>query len=442
MVKWVALLILMFLWQAGPALGQDERPPAQFWIEIEPKAGKRFVKEMIVARLHARYVRPVALMKVKPFDLPDFDVVRLGLGKSYTATGDGFSTPAHEQTIALFPKRSGRLTIPPFERTLTYIDRQGKRVVLPLKTKPVELDINAAPVADTVWWLPARKVTIEETWSANPSNLPLGEPVRRTIVVAATAQLPTSLAPSPDLAADGLIVSAATPVRAVAIGLPRGEMHRQRQNVKGPPVTYVESDRPQPISTVTYSWLIRPKGADAVTMPELAVNWFNTDSGREESIVLPARTVAFRDPGPSLEEMEAALGLQRQASTATSLSLANLALAALLFLAMFVATAALVSRPLRAALAYVAEWVRLKGLQISMRRDAADGDATAVWRKAHDMADGLPKDHFSPASAALHQIEAIVFGRRHADSDRLQGATARLSGALVRERLRRAKQAA
>lgn len=405
--RFVFFLACLFVSQA---FAQDTRPPASFWIEIEPKQGPRFVKEMIVARLHVRYVRPVALVRIKPYETPDFELLKLGHGKVYTATEDGFRTPAVEETIALFPKRSGVLTLPAFEQELTYIDRAGKRVKIALKTEPVELEIDPAPVADGVWWLPARAVTVRDEWSADPADLPPGEPVRRTITVTAAAQLPTSLPPAPGLTTQGLIVSAASPRRSMAIGLPLEDKQRQRPNVKGRPMDYVESDRPQPISSVSYSWLIRPTTGDPVTMPELTLHWFDIDKGQPQAIVLPARSVAFRDPGPSLEEMEAALDLQPAQTVGTDrLSISDTILAGLLFLATFAATAALFSPDFRTAALQAIRWMRLRIARQQMLNAAARGDAPGIWKRYSIMIkSGLAGEPGNQAS--LRRLERVVFG--------------------------------
>lgn len=431
MVKLHRFLFVLACLFVSQALAQDTRPPASYWLEIEPKQGPRFVKEMIVARLHVRYVRPVALVRPKPYETPDFELLKLGHGKVFTATDDGFRTPAIEETIALFPKRSGVLTLPSFEQELTYIDRAGKRVQIALKTEPVELEIEPAPVADGVWWLPARAVTVQDEWSADPSDLPPGEPVRRTITVTAAAQLPTSLPPAPGSTTQGLIVSAASPQRSMAIGLPVEDKQRQRPNAKGRPMEYVESDRPQPISSVSYSWLIRPTTGDPVTMPELTLHWFDIDKGEPQAIVLPARTVAFRDPGPALEEMEAALGLQPVPPIrADRLLVANAILAGLLFLATFAATASLLSSEFRTAALQAIRWTRLRIARQRMMDAAARGDAPGIWKRYSTMVKsglaGEPGDQ-----ASLRRLEGVVFGGQNLPKAQLRTIARDLAKALA-----------
>jgi hypothetical protein len=425
MVRVLASLMLGLLF-GMPALAQDTRPPARFWLEIEPAKGDRYVQEMIIARLHAIFARPIALLKMPPFELEDFQTIRLGEGRWYTYTGDGFESVAYELTLALFPKRSGDLVIPPFTQDLTYIDRQSKRVAVTQKTEPATIRIKPALVDKNSCWLPASEVTVQESWSADPSNLEQGEPVRRTITLKAIGQLTNQLPPPPNLRTEGLIVSAATPVSKMVVGLPTTEFARQPKKSNGVAgaVEYAESDRAAPISTITYSWLIRPTSGAAVIMPPVELPWFDTDTGTAEKIVLSAKTIAFKDPGPSLDDLERSLGINAESAPFRSRWAAVDALVQILaFLAALWATLVILSPQFRHAIRQVVHALRDRLETHRVRRAAKKGDAASVWRIYHRIIgpDSMHRiEQSSTHASPFARLQAAVFGAEALTKRQLQ----------------------
>ena len=121
--------------------------------------------------------------------------------KSFQRTVDGRPWLVHEVRYAIFPEHSGQLQIPPqlfsareSQARRSLFDPGGGRQIR-RRTEALSIDVTSRPdtfPGDT--WLPARSLTVEETWSTPPETLRAGESATRSITLKAEglqgAQLP------------------------------------------------------------------------------------------------------------------------------------------------------------------------------------------------------------------------------------------------------------
>lgn len=184
-----------------------------------------------------------------------------------------------ERRYALFPQRSGTLTIPPLGLRAQVVqggapsaglfgllDRQ--MTTRQVRSEPVTLEVQPQP-AD--WgnapWLPAAAVTLTEQWGSDPPLFRVGEPVTRTLVLNAVgltaAQLPELSPPLPD----GLKTYPEQPALSDNHG--DGGLTGIRQE----------------------SVALVPARAGRLTLPAVAIPWWNTTTGRREVASLPERSV-------------------------------------------------------------------------------------------------------------------------------------------------------
>ena len=129
--------------------------------------------------------------------------------KSFQRTIDGRQWLIHEVRYAIFPEQSGSLEIP--VQTFTGRESSPRRSLFDTSNgKPLRLTSDAIkikvlprpenyPAGD---WLPAQRVTLEESWSVPPEQLKAGESATRTVRISGEglqgAQLPPILFPSVD----------------------------------------------------------------------------------------------------------------------------------------------------------------------------------------------------------------------------------------------------
>lgn len=202
--------------------------------------------------------------------------------QSFQRTIDGRPWLVHELRYAIFPEQSGTLEIPVQtfsaresspRRSLFDSNRGGRQ----LRRSTEALQIEVLPRAtefsgDT--WLPARSITLEESWSTPPEQLRAGESATRTIVIKGEglqgAQLPPILLPP----TDGLKFYPDQPVISEAeVG---SGLLGSRQD----------------------SAAVVPTRAGTWTIAEVRIPWWDTQARKLRYAVLPQRTlnVAAADP--------------------------------------------------------------------------------------------------------------------------------------------------
>lgn len=347
----VRLATLAALWLtvlAGPALAGESIPGARIWLEVERHGRDPFVQEMVLVRVKGAFTVPIALQKLEPPDLPDFRV--LPIGKDYwgEVDDDGRQALGMVRTFALFPQRSGALTIGPFVHHLTIVGASGSRETVDLATDPATLTVAPAPVPEGTWWLPARTLTVTDAWSVAPETLAIGQSTRRTVTIEADGVTDDQLPPAPVFRSPKLIAFASAPEREtiIAVTPPPTSREAKRQSLAKPGRYREVLGRDGPRARIVYRWDIRPTTDEAVHLPEVEIPWFDTETGLPARAVIPARTVSLAPLGPSLEDMERALGIGGGPAPADGGRLADHVLAALAFLAGFAATVAIFRRPL------------------------------------------------------------------------------------------------
>lgn len=406
-----AVMVLAVQARAG-----SEIPGARIRLDVDGAGRPPYAQEMVLVHVRGFYTIPIALTKLEVPAMADFRVMTIGREHWSEAEVDGVQGRGMEQTIALFPQASGRLVIPPIVQRLTIIDGAGKRVEVAIETPPVTLDVAPPPVAAGTWWLPAHHLTITETWSEPPDALSIGRPVRRTVTLEAEGVTDDQLPPPPELTADGLIVFNEAPERRTVISaVPKGKKGEAlRQALPRPGRLAVVEGRDGPIGRIVYSWALRPTSGAPAELPAIAIPWFDTEAGEMRTAVIPATTVAFRASGRGLADLERDIGLVPVAAAATPLrSAGDLALAALTFLAVALATAALLGRRFAPSGGPLAR-LRARLDAARLRRRAAAlarrGDLAAAWRA---LVEADRRDEDGEASAARNErvdLERRLFG--------------------------------
>ncbi|QJP13068.1 protein BatD [Starkeya sp. ORNL1] len=316
--RWLVLLLLL---AASPAVADTVAiPGARLWVEVEDKGRAPYPQEMVLVRIRGLYTMPIALEKLEVPALPGFRVVQLGGDVWTSATDNGRPARALQRTLALFAQHGGMLTIPTFTHRLTVIDASGERREVTLASAPQTLNVAPMPEDKGAWWLPARSVTLTESWSVPPEALGIGQSTRRTVTLEAEGvaddQLPPlAMPPVPKLIAFASPVTRAT---TLAVALDEATAEQRRQALRRPGRLPVVSGRDGPRARATFVWDIRPTTDEAVELPAIEVPWFDTDAGAMRMAKLPAHTVAIAATGPSVEALEAALGIATSAPDRTN----------------------------------------------------------------------------------------------------------------------------
>lgn len=206
--------------------------------------------------------------------LNDAVIVRLGEDKTYNTQHKGDNYVVVEREYAIFPQKSGAMTIEPLTLTTSIVvsnnrrynsffsqqTTRNKRVV----SKSIELNVQAKPINNRgSTWLPAEQVYIEEKWSIDPQEITLGEPVTRTI----------------SLFVKGVTVSI----------LPELQKQKLPKQIKAYPDQPILKESPQGRTLVSFreeKIALIASEVGTYTLPAIEIPWWNTKTQTQEMAVI------------------------------------------------------------------------------------------------------------------------------------------------------------
>ena len=211
--------------------------------------------------------------------LDDAIVEQLGESRTYEKLINGVRHGVIERRYGIYPQRSGELIIPAQTFSATQVDSQQATAPAPLGPTPgkmvhvtsAEIPLSVLPKPDawpaTAPWLPARSLSISETWNPEPDHTLVGDSLTRTLTLKAEGLSSAQLPPLPATDVNGL----------------------RRY-----------PDLPQLSNQITENGLVGsreerealvPARVGQVELPAVEVVWWNTHEDRLERSYLPARTL-------------------------------------------------------------------------------------------------------------------------------------------------------
>lgn len=268
-------------------------------VETEPEDASPFVQQQILYTTRLYYRVPLIEGTLEDPQPEDAVVERLGDDTHYTTTVDGERYQVVERHYAVFPEKSGTLTIPPvsftgrvasesgrpsrrspmgtmmeqffagdpfFDNSLfagRLLGDPGKRIRT--RSPSVTLDVRPRPAAYTGSnWLPSEELVLRDSWAESPPEFRVGEPVTRTLTLEAkglgASQLPVIRIPE----VDGLRVYPEQPVR------------ESRSDGR-----WVYGHSEQSLALV-------PSAAGKLSVPEIRLAWWDVRANEQRVAVLPA----------------------------------------------------------------------------------------------------------------------------------------------------------
>lgn len=185
-----------------------------------------------------------------------------------------------EVIYALFPQLDGSLTIPgqrfagyesnhqdPFGSIL----RRGKRIVRDTQSKVINILERPSQISADQW-MPAKGVSISQEWSRDPDSLTVGEPVTRTIRIAAQGVTGAQILPLNMEQPSGLKY------------YPDQAQIEDRKNNSGI------------LGVRTESLAIVPGKAGEMSLPAVTVHWWDTENHRLQTTRLASVTLNINAP--------------------------------------------------------------------------------------------------------------------------------------------------
>jgi len=180
----IVLLHAVLAWAPTVDAQGGRAAPAPLYIEAEFDPPQTYVGAE--ARLRLRLLRapnlPHGVLRPPHFG-DDAELSLIGRVRAYEETRFGATYEVREQSYLVVPRRAGRLTLQSPE-VLGPLSKAKAFARVP-RAAPRALEVRPPPNAPGEPWLPARRVTLEESWSHDPAALAAGQPVVRTLVVRA-----------------------------------------------------------------------------------------------------------------------------------------------------------------------------------------------------------------------------------------------------------------
>lgn len=277
---------------SGPP-GEDDTSP--FFLEVEVDEERPYVQQQVVYTVRVyRTVKATSARLSEPApEGVDTIVERLGKDTVYVAHRGGRRYRVTERRYAIFPQGSGMLLLPPLRFQAEVIERGGSRSrifdtvrtqSIRVRSKAIEVPVAEAPAEAPRVWLPARSLSLGETWSS-AGPVTAGDALTRRITIRASGLIAAQL---PELNL------------ALPEAIKQYPEQPELKNLAGE--DGVVGTRIQTTALVA----TRP---GSYTLPAVTVTWWNVETRQPEQAVLPSRILEVT-AGPPVAERTAPLSAE------------------------------------------------------------------------------------------------------------------------------------
>jgi len=262
---------------------QAQQPGGDLFMEVSAEPATAYVQQQIIYTVRLFHAVDLGSgSSLSQPGLPDGNAVveKLGKDKHYQSLRNGVRYDVIERRYAIYPQKSGDADIAPVEFDGDIVQAGGSGMLgfgidpfnqrtrhKRLHSRPVHITVKPIPAAfHGAQWLPARSLQLEQSWSPNPPQFQIGQPVTRTLSVLADGLTASQLP-----ALGGTVVS----------GL---KQYPDQPSLK----ETQDSDGVTGLRTEKTAFI--PTQAGSVTLPAIKIPWWNTTTDKMEIATLPART--------------------------------------------------------------------------------------------------------------------------------------------------------
>ena len=249
---------------------------APIFIETDVDERSVFVQSQVIYTLRIYWARDIQIMEPGAPNVTDALIEQLN-DATFEKVVDGMPYRVFERRYAIFPQKSGVLTIPQMVIQVTVPTRQNRRnffdpfgsrgETLKLRSESVEVDVREKPqeFPAAAVWLPSSGLAIKDEWGHDPNQLQVGESV--TLSVSVTA--------------DGLLAEQLPPVELDepdGVKPYQGKAEVENLNIS----TGI-------IGTRKESTALIPTRPGEIELPEIRIPWWDKMTQKVEYAVVPAK---------------------------------------------------------------------------------------------------------------------------------------------------------
>jgi hypothetical protein len=250
------------------------------YIEVEATPENPFIQSQVFYTLRLYTKVDISQARLNEPDLADAVIERLGEDSNYNTQVNGLNYSVTERKYALFPQKSGQLTIKPLILTAEVLTNSrpsfnGFFNSQMSKTKRVEskaITLNVKPVPTTFTgkhWLSAEQLVLKQEWSGDIQQMKVGEPLTRTLSLIAKG---TTVGQLPELNT--------TETNDHLKAYPDQPVLQEQKKVDG-----LLAFREEKIALI-------PSKSGSYTLSAIEIPWFNTKSQKMELAKIPETTLS------------------------------------------------------------------------------------------------------------------------------------------------------
>jgi hypothetical protein len=247
------------------------------FLNVEATPASPYLQSQVLYTLRLYRRVDIAQAQLTDPELPDAVVEKLADDSSYATKVNGVDYSVTERKYAIFPQKSGKVTIKPLILTAEVVvsARQGfgffnstqtKRVA----SKEITLDVKPAPATFTgSHWLSAEQLEVKQEWSGDFQQMKVGEPLTRTLTLIAKGATVGSL---PELSSSKTDAQLKT--------YPDQPILKEQKTTDG-----LLAMREEKIAII-------PSKTGNYTLPAVKIPWFNTQTKKIETATIPETTIS------------------------------------------------------------------------------------------------------------------------------------------------------
>ncbi len=264
---------------------------SDLFLEVEATPESPYVQSQVLytVRLYRRV--DIAQAGLNEPELGDAVIEKLGDDSNYNTQINGVNYLVTERKYAIFPQKSGSVTIKPmlltaevavnnnrnFNRFFNSRTTRTKKV----SSKAVTLEVKPVPTTFTgQHWLSAEQLVLKEEWSGDNQQMKVGEPLTRTLTLLAKG---TTVGQLPELNSSKAALSEK--------GLALSEAEGQLKSYPDQPVLQEQKKPDGLIAFREEKIAIIPSKAGHYKLPAIEIPWFNSQTQKMEIAKIPETTI-------------------------------------------------------------------------------------------------------------------------------------------------------
>ena len=269
------------------------------FLEVEATPQNPYVQSQVLftVRLYRRI--EIAQAALSEPELGDAVIEKLGDDSNYNTQINGVNYLITERKYAIFPQKSGSLTIKPLMLTAEVVANsrpnfngffnsqatQTKKI----SSKSVTLEVKPAPATFSgKHWLSAEQLVLKEEWSGDNQQMKVGEPLTRTLSLLAKG---TTVGQLPELNAGKPVLNGAEGADEQLKTYPDQPVLREQKKPEG-----LTAFREEKIAII-------PSKAGFYKLPAIEIPWFNSQSQKMEVAKIPETTITAIEAAGTLPDI-------------------------------------------------------------------------------------------------------------------------------------------